>query len=89
MTITDTIANNYYTSNSELGKDLASVLNIEIKRLVKAGCKYIQVDEPLFARKPSEAIEYGINNLEKCFDGIENDSIEKNYTYMLWIPRQT
>ena len=60
MTISDTIANKYYTSNNQLGKDLAKAINVEIKRLVVAGCKYIQVDEPLFARKPKEAIEYGI-----------------------------
>jgi 5-methyltetrahydropteroyltriglutamate--homocysteine methyltransferase len=57
--------------------DLAEVINVEIKRLQKAGCKYIQVDEPLFARKPQQAIDYGIENLEKCFDGIENANIEK------------
>jgi len=77
MTITDTIANDYYTSNSNLGNDLAVAINVEIKRLVKAGCKYIQVDEPLFARKPQEAIDYGIYNLEKCFEGIENSNVEK------------
>ena len=77
MTITDTIANNYYTSSKLLGKDLAKAINVEIKKLVEAGCKYIQVDEPLFARKPKEAIEYGIDNLEKCFDGISNEDVEK------------
>jgi len=77
MTITDTIANDYYTSNNQLGNDLAYAINAEIKRLVEAGCKYIQVDEPLFARKPHEAIDYGILNLEKCFDGIENANVEK------------
>ena len=77
MTITDTIANEYYTSNNQLGKDLAKAINVEIKRLAAAGCKYIQVDEPLFARKPKEAIEYGIANLEKCFHGIKNTEVEK------------
>ena len=77
MTITDTIANDYYTSNDQLGQDLASVLNVEIIRLHQAGCKFIQVDEPLFARKPKEAIEYGIANLEKCFNGLENTDVEK------------
>jgi len=77
MTITDTVANEYYTSNNQLGKDLAKAINVEIKRLVAAGCKYIQVDEPLFARKPQEAIDYGIENLAKCFDGIENSGVEK------------
>jgi len=77
MTITDTIANDYYTSNNLLGNDLAKALNVEIKRLVSAGCHYIQVDEPLFARKPNEAIEYGIKNLESCFDGVEDSDVEK------------
>ena len=77
MTITDTIANTFYNSNKLLGIDLAKAINIEIKKLVKAGCKYIQIDEPLFARKPKEAIEYGIDNLEKCFDGINEKDVEK------------
>ena len=54
-----------------------SVINVEIIRLVEAGCKYIQIDEPLFARKPQEAIDYGISNLEKCFKNIETSNVEK------------
>ena len=77
MTITDTIANKFYSSNKDLGQDLAKAINNEIKNLVKAGCKFIQVDEPLFARKPKEAIEYGIKNLEKCFEDISNPDVEK------------
>ena len=77
MTIADTIANTYYKSNDKMGFDLAEVINVEIKRLQKAGCKYIQVDEPLFARKPQQAIDFGIDNLAKCFEGLENTEIEK------------
>ena len=77
MTISDTVANGYYKSKIQLGNDLAIAINAEIKRLVKAGCKYIQVDEPLFARKPNEALSYGIDNLQKCFEGIDNKEVEK------------
>ena len=77
MTISDTIANTYYKSDDKMGFDLAEVINVEIKRLQKAGCKYIQVDEPLFARKPQEALDYGIDNLAKCFDSLENTQIER------------
>jgi|TARA_B100001964_G_C14217026_1_gene593290 5-methyltetrahydropteroyltriglutamate--homocysteine methyltransferase len=77
MTITDTIANTHYKSDDKMGFDLSEVINVEIKRLQKAGCKYIQVDEPLFARKPQQALDYGIENLEKCFEGIENSDVEK------------
>ena len=77
MTITDTIANTYYKSDEEMGNDLAIAINIEIKRLVDVGCKYIQVDEPLFARKPENALAFGIENLEKCFEGINQNDVEK------------
>ena len=77
MTITDTIANTHYTSDEEMGYDLAIAINVEIKRLVDAGCKYIQVDEPLFARKPDNALAFGIKNLEKCFEGINQNNVEK------------
>ncbi len=77
MTITDTIGNTFYNSEEEMGYDLANAINVEIKRLVDAGCKYIQVDEPLFARKPESALNFGIDNLEKCFEGITDNSVEK------------
>ena len=77
LTITDTVANKFYKTDEELGFDLAKAINIEVKRLVEAGCKYIQIDEPLFARKPEEALNYGIRNLEICFEGINNPKIEK------------
>ena len=48
-----------------MGADLAIALNTEIRALANAGCKYIQLDEPVFARKPKEALEYGFENLER------------------------
>ena len=76
MTITDTIANTYYKTDEEMGYDLAEAINVEIKRLEEAGCKYIQVDEPLFARKPENALNFGIKNLEKCFANVDSTKIE-------------
>ena len=43
---------------------------MEIRRLAEAGCRHIQVDEPLFARLPDEALDFGIENLERCFHGV-------------------
>ena len=77
MTITDTIANTYYKTDEEMGYDLAEAINVEIKRLEEAGCKYIQVDEPLFARKPENALNFGIKNLEKCFTNVDSTKIER------------
>ena len=76
LTISDTIANEYYSSIKEMTKDLSEAINVEIKRLVNAGCQYIQIDEPLFARKPEDAINFGIENLERCFHGCK-ENIEK------------
>ena len=35
--------------------------------LAEAGCPDIQVDEPLFARNPVAALDYGFENLERTF----------------------
>ena len=69
MTIADTTADQHYGDPRRLGADLARALNREVLALAKAGCRYIQVDEPLFARKPAEALDYGLENLERVFHG--------------------
>ena len=70
LTISDTIANDYYASRPELARALAEVLNVEIRRLAEAGCTWIQVDEPLFARQVDEALAFGVECLERCFAGV-------------------
>lgn len=70
LTIKDTIADNYYFDEIKLGQALAQALNNEVLALVKAGCTWIQIDEPLFARYPDKALEFGIKHLEQCFAGV-------------------
>lgn len=70
MTITDSVADDCYGDEQRLGRDLAGALNTEIRRLADAGCRWIQVDEPLFARHSEDALAYGIENLERCFYGL-------------------
>jgi len=69
MTITDTVANAFYDDDARLGADLAAAINAELLALADAGCRYIQIDEPVFARKPKQALAYGFENLERCFHG--------------------
>lgn len=69
MTIWDTNADTYYHDPKRLGADLAEALNQEVMTLAEAGCKYIQIDEPVFARRPQEALDYGFENLERAFHG--------------------
>ena len=67
LTIADTISDNFYQDQKKMGIDLSEAINKEIKLLVESGCKHIQIDEPLFARKSDDAINFGIDNLERCF----------------------
>lgn len=71
ITIADTTADEHYQDKRALCQDLANAINYEVRALSEAGCRYIQIDEPLFARKPDEALAFGIENLERCFHGIE------------------
>ena len=69
-TIMDTCANVFYDDDRQLAFDLADALNFEIRALAEAGCRYIQVDEPLFARNVDRALAYGVECLDRCFDGL-------------------
>ncbi len=70
MTITDTTVDLHYDDDPRLGRDLAAALNSEVLALAEAGCRHIQIDEPVFARKPRQALDYGIENLERCWHGV-------------------
>ncbi len=70
MTIADTVVDEHYGDARLLNQDLADVLNGEIRALVDAGCRYIQIDEPVFARQTKEALAFGIDDLERCFAGV-------------------
>ena len=69
MTIGDSVADAYYGDPKARGRALADAINVEVLRLAEAGCRYIQIDEPLFARRVPEALDFGLENLERCFAG--------------------
>ena len=73
MTVTDSLANAFYPDAKTQGRALAEALNAEVRALAAAGCRHIQVDEPVFARKPEQALDYGIENLERVFHGVPED----------------
>lgn len=76
MTIADTTADAFYNDPEALGRDLATALNAEVLALAAAGCKHIQIDEPLFARKPKEALAYGIAHIERCWQGVPDTVVK-------------
>nr|UKS50403.1 B12-independent methionine synthase 2 isoform 1 [Karenia mikimotoi] len=70
MTIIGTLHNAHYEEEKELAADLAKVINLHVVALARGGCKFIQVDEPVLAREPKKALDYGIGLLDKCFEGV-------------------
>ncbi len=70
MTIMDSTADAHYGDPAQLAMALAAALNVEIRRLAEAGCEWIQVDEPVFARYPDRALDYGVEALGQCFHGM-------------------
>ena len=70
LTIADTTADNFYGDATKLGEDLADAINFEVRALADAGCRNIQIDEPLFARNVKEALAFGIDHLIRCFHGL-------------------
>lgn len=72
LTIMDSTANCFYEDERHLAADLAEALNAEVRALIAAGCRNIQIDEPLFARRPEAALDFGISALERAFAGAPN-----------------
>ena len=75
LTITDSTADAFYNDDAKLGADLATALNQEILALAEAGCQHIQIDEPVFARRPHDALSFGFDNLERCFEGVPDSVV--------------
>ena len=44
----------YYRSQEALAMDIAAALNTELKRVVAAGCSFIQLDEPHWSGRPDQ-----------------------------------
>lgn len=70
LTIADSTVDYHYRDQVALGAALADAIGHHVLALADAGCRHIQIDEPLMARQPREALEYGIEQLARCFDGV-------------------
>ncbi len=70
LTIIDSTSNSFYEDERKLAAGLATAINNEVCNLAEAGCRWIQIDEPIYAREPDKALAFGIENLERCFYGI-------------------
>jgi len=72
MTICDSIFDRYYNNDKQLCTDIAHLLRREVLHLKEIGCKNIQIDEPLFARKPEIALKWGINLIDLIIKDIDD-----------------
>ncbi len=71
MTISDTIANEFYTDKKTMAMEFAKLLNDEAKTLCDAGIDVIQFDEPAFNSFLEESIEWGMDALEVAIKGLD------------------
>ena len=69
LTIGDTVADACYGDPRARGEALAAAINREVLALAEAGCRHIQIDEPVFARRIPDALAFGMEHLERCFFG--------------------
>ncbi|QIW23234.1 methionine synthase [Sulfolobus sp. S-194] len=68
-TIAEWSYNEYYKNKRDLAFDLAKVINTEMKKLVDAGAKIIQVDEPAIHTHKNE-VEWAIEAVNESIKGI-------------------
>lgn len=64
------IKNNFYPNEEALAIDLARVMNLELKALVKAGATLIQIDEPYYSGFP-EDLAWGVRSLNTLVEGVD------------------
>ncbi|NHN48996.1 methionine synthase [Halostella sp. JP-L12] len=64
--------NEAYEDDAALANDLADLVNEEIEKLVDAGARYIQIDEPALATTPDDHAIVG-DCLERIVDDIPED----------------
>jgi 5-methyltetrahydropteroyltriglutamate--homocysteine methyltransferase len=68
--LTKRIRNKHYANDEALATDIARVMNMELKELVKAGARFIQIDEPYYSGFP-EDITWGVKVLNTLVEGVQ------------------
>ncbi|MFB6095060.1 MAG: methionine synthase, partial [Halodesulfurarchaeum sp.] len=64
--------NEVYEDDEALAADLADLVNLEIEKLVEAGARYIQIDEPALATTPDDHAIVG-DSLERIAADVPDD----------------
>lgn len=74
-TVADCVADEYYQGDRrQLAFDYADAIRHEVAALIAAGCRMIQFDDPVLLRYPAAAQAWGLQALERCFAGLEDQA---------------
>ena len=68
--LTKRLRNQFYPNDEALAMDIARVMNLELKALVKAGADIIQIDEPYYSGFP-EDLPWALKALNTLVDGVD------------------
>jgi 5-methyltetrahydropteroyltriglutamate--homocysteine methyltransferase len=69
-TLVKRIRNEYYPSEEAFALDLARIMNLELRELVKAGATDVQIDEPYYSGFP-EDLAWGIRAINVLVDEVD------------------
>jgi 5-methyltetrahydropteroyltriglutamate--homocysteine methyltransferase len=69
-TLVKRIRNDYYPSEEAFALDLARILNFELKELVRAGAKELQIDEPYYSGFP-EDLPWALRAINAMVEGVK------------------
>ena len=61
----------HYGDIKAVMQDLAEVLNQNFRELQEAGCRHVQIDEPLFAAVDRDEVEAAVEAINHAFEGID------------------
>jgi 5-methyltetrahydropteroyltriglutamate--homocysteine methyltransferase len=84
----------YYPSRRDAVLEMARVIRREVEELVKAGAKYIQIDEPAIHTRPVEDFDLAVEAMQVTVEGIDAEfhthicygEVERIYPDMLRLP---
>ncbi len=84
----------HYPSRRDAVLDMAQVIRREVEELVRAGAKYVQVDEPAIHTRPEEDFDLAVEAMQRVVEGIDCEfhthicygEVELIYPDMLRLP---
>ena len=64
------IRNQYYPTEEAFAGEIARIMNLELRELVRAGAEQIQIDEPYYSGFP-EDLPWGVRAINALVDGVD------------------